>query len=155
MSFLTPTFLPHHPHDVMLLLISCAQQHTQQYFHCCYQLAHSNGTFFYFKITTSGQEVIFLFYNIITQPHELSDPIVHGIRPYPFLLSSFSQCEDPDDNTSCVSSHAIPTFSFFFFHGLRFPFILHTLFYRGVSNCNPILDSMYPCIDYSDGECYD
>ncbi len=25
----------------------------------------------------------------------------------------------------------------------------------GVQNCNPTLDTMYPCIDYREGECYD
>ncbi len=46
----------------------------------------------------------------------------------------------------------LPFFSFF--GGRDTVSILHTLSYRGSSIVILLLDTMYPCVDYREGECY-
>ncbi len=91
------------------------------------------------------------FFLITTWPHQMSEPY-HTRHLSNILYFGHSSHHMRTLTTAIpVEAHAIPTFSFSSFFGLGFPFCTpcHT---GGAHNCNPTLDTMYPCTDYREGD---
>ncbi len=67
------------------------------------------------------------------------------------FMASHSQCKNPDDHPSCGICH---THIFIFYNGLRFPLFCAPCHTGWVQKYIPTLDTMYPCVNNREGECY-
>ncbi len=91
-------------------------------------------------------QLFFLF--PVLWPHQFSKPSCTQSTSNLLFWAYFSICENPNNHSSCGSSHVITTFSFFLsFLGIGFLFCTPCCT-GGTWNCNSTLDTMYPCFDY-------
>ncbi len=124
------------------------QHHTphQYYFHqCCCQSAHSNCTFFW---PLQDVRLFFLFKLASQVEHPL--PYTMHVK-FPIFRNPSHHVITPMTTFPAEAAIPYPHFPFSFF-GSLFPF--YTPCCTGGLSFNPTLDTMYPCIDFKEGEWY-